>query len=143
MSFLSPWFLLSGLAVGIPIWLHLVRREQPNRVPFSSLMFFRRLPVKSVSRQRLKHLLLLAIRLAIILLIALAFARPYFPNITRAFSGTKDKNIAILLDNSLSMYYGDRWQRALAAAKDAIAGMSERDRAQIVTFSSEYEVRNM
>ncbi|MBI2816447.1 MAG: BatA domain-containing protein [Acidobacteria bacterium] len=143
MSFLSPWFLLAGLAVGIPIWVHLVRREQPNRVPFSSLMFFRRLPVKSVSRQRLKHLLLLAIRIAVILLIALAFARPYFPNMARTFSGGRNKHVAILLDTSLSMQYGDRWQRALAAAKDAIAGLSERDRAQIITFSSEYEIRNM
>lgn len=144
MSFFSPWFLLGSLVVGIPIWVHLVRREQPNRVPFSSLMFLRRMPVKSVSRQRLKHLLLLAVRMAVILLIALAFARPYFPNVARAFSaGAKQKNVVVLLDTSLSMQYGDRWQRALAAAKDAIAGLSERDRAQIVTFSSEYEVRNM
>ena len=142
MSFLSPWFLLGGLAVGVPIWLHLIRREQPTLRPFSSLMFLRRMPVKSVSRQRLKYLLLLATRLLIVLLIALAFARPYFPNIKRAFSGGGgQKHVVILLDTSLSMQYGDRWQRAVAAARDAVAGLSERDLAQIVTFAAEYEIR--
>src|SRR5712671_2353215 len=122
MSFLSPWFLLGGLAVGIPIWLHLVRREQPIVLPFSSLMFFRRMPVKSVSRRRLKYLLLLATRVLVVLLIALAFARPYFPFARRAFtSKTGEKHLVILLDTSMSMRYADRWQRALAAARDAIA----------------------
>jgi aerotolerance regulator-like protein/VWA domain-containing protein len=144
MSFLSPWFLLAGLAVGVPIWLHLIRREQPTHIPFSSLMFLRRMPVKSVSRQRLKYLLLLATRVLVLLLIALGFARPYFPNAARAFlGGTDRKNLVILLDTSMSMQHGDRWQRALGAARDAIASLGERDRAQIVTFSSEYEIRNL
>jgi hypothetical protein len=144
MSFLSPWFLVAGLAVGVPIWLHLVRREQSVRVPFSSLMFFRRLPVKSVSRQRLKYLLLLAARLLIILLIALAFARPYLPSVARAFTGgAQQKHVVILLDTSASMEQGDRWQKAIAAARDAVSSLSERDRAQIVTFGSEYEIRNL
>ena len=144
MGFLSPWFLLGSLAVGIPIWLHLIRREQPIRLPFSSLMFFRRMPVKSVSRQRLRYYLLLATRCLVILLIALAFARPYLPFAAPAFSSTaKDKQVVVLLDTSMSMQYGDRWQRALAAARDAIAGLGERDQAQIVPFSSEYEIRNL
>ncbi len=144
MSFLSPWFLAAGLAVGVPIWLHLIRREQPTQIRFSSLMFLRRMPVKSVSRQRLKYLLLLATRLLIVLLIALAFARPYFPNMGQAFAGKADqKNLAILLDTSMSMQYGDRWERALGAARDAISSLGERDRAQIVTFSSEFQIRNL
>ena len=87
MGLLSPWFLLGALAVGVPIWLHLIRHEQAIRIPFSSLMFFRRIPRKSVSRQRLKYLLLLAARILVILLIVLAFAHPYFPGAARLFSG--------------------------------------------------------
>src|SRR5579885_2835071 len=144
MSFLSPWFLLGSLAVGVPIWLHLVRREQPIRIPFSSLMFLRRMPVKSVSRRRLKYLLLLATRCGIVLLVALAFARPFFPFAVHALAPKSgSKYLVVLLDNSLSMQYGDRWQRAVAAARDAISGLTERDRGQIVTFNSEYEIRNL
>src|SRR3990172_6742022 len=47
MGFLSPWFLLGTLAVGVPLWVHLIRREQAVRLPFSSLMFLRRVPIKS------------------------------------------------------------------------------------------------
>src|ERR1017187_4507957 len=139
MSFLSPWFLLGALAVGIPIWLHLVRREQAVRIPFSSLLFFRPVRINSFSRQRLNYFLLLATRILVILLIALAFARPYFPFANRAFAGkARNKHLVVLLDTSLSMQYGDRWQRALGAARDAIASLGELDRAQLVTCSSEY-----
>ena len=144
MEFLSPWFLLGALAVGVPIWLHLIRHEQAIRIPFSSLMFFRRIPVKSVSRQRLKYLLLLSLRTLAILLIALAFARPYFPGALRLLaSGADVKHVVILLDTSLSMQYGDRWQRAVEAAREVITGMTERDRAQIITFSSDFQIQNL
>ena len=40
MNLLSPWFLLGALAVGLPLWLHLLQRDNPVRLPFASLMFF-------------------------------------------------------------------------------------------------------
>ena len=111
MGLLSPWFLLGTLAVGIPLWVHLIRREQAIRLPFSSLMFLRRIPIKSVSRQRLKYFLLLSMRLLIILLVTLAFARPYFPSATRPLAaGGSERHVVILLDTSMSMQYGDRWR---------------------------------
>jgi hypothetical protein len=144
MSFLSPWFLAGVLAVGIPLWVHLIRREQAIKLPFSSLMFLRRIPIKSVSRQRLKYFLLLSMRMLIILLVALAFARPYFPWMTGPLGGSGSERYGvILLDNSLSMQYGDRWERAMAAAREAIAGFRDGDEAQIVTFSSEFQVLNL
>ena len=144
MQFLSPWFLLGALAVGVPIWLHLIRREQAVRVPFSSLMFLRRIPIKSFSRQRLKYLLLFSLRTLAILLIALAFARPYLPTASRLLaSGAEGKHVVILLDTSLSMQHGDRWQRALGAAREAVSGLAERDRAQIITFSSDFQIHNL
>src|SRR3990172_7332461 len=144
MGFLSPWFLLGTLAVGVPLWVHLIRREQAVRLPFSSLMFLRRIPIKSVSRQRLKYFLLLSTRLLVVLLITLAFARLYFPSANRPLAaGGGEKHLVVLLDTSLSMQYGDRWQRALAAAREAVAGLRERDQAQIVTFASEFQVQNL
>src|SRR3990172_11792430 len=118
MQFLSPWFLLGALAVGVPIWVHLIRREQVERLPFSSLMFLRRVPIKSGSRKRLKHLILLTSRVLLILLIAAAFARPYIPGMTRAALNTgAQKRLAILLDTPISMQAGGRGARAPAAAR--------------------------
>ncbi len=46
----------------------------------------------------------------------------------------------ILLDRSYSMGYGDRWQRALTAARDAINGLKGSDRGSVVLFASNAEV---
>ena len=80
MQFLSPWFLLGAFAVAVPVWVHLIRSEEAQRISFSSLMFLKKVPLKSASRQKLRHLALLAARAALITLLALAFARPFFPS---------------------------------------------------------------
>jgi aerotolerance regulator-like protein/VWA domain-containing protein len=144
MGLLSPWFLAGVLAVGVPIWVHLIRREQALRVPFSSLMFLRRVPIKSVYQRHLKYLLLLAMRALVILLIALAFARPYIPgSMLPAAAAGRQKRLAIILDNSMSMQVGDRWQRALSAAREAVRGLGEADQGQILTFSADFEIQNL
>ncbi|HWP85555.1 MAG TPA: BatA and WFA domain-containing protein, partial [Terriglobia bacterium] len=144
MGLLAPWFLAGALAVGIPIWVHLIRREQALRLPFSSLMFLQRVPIKSVYRRHLKHLLLLAMRVLMILLLALAFARPYIPgSVLPAVAEGGNRRVAIVLDNSMSMQVGDRWERALEAAQEAIGRLGENDQGEIITFAADFEVRNL
>lgn len=144
MQFLSPWFLLGALAVGVPIWVHLIRSEEAQRIAFSSLMFLRRLPLKSVSRQKLKHLALFAARTALIFLLALAFARPFFPGGAPALlANSGSRHRLILLDTSLSMTVAGRWPRAVEAAGEVIDQVGEADAGQIVTFSSDFEIQNL
>ena len=77
LSFLSPLFLLGGLAVAVPLVLHLLRREAAPRLPFSTLRFLKPEPIEQIRRKRIRELLLLAVRIAALLLLAFAFARPY------------------------------------------------------------------
>ena len=77
MGFLSPWFLGGLLALGIPFYLHLLRQHKSNPLPFSSLMFFEKRTQSSVKHRRLKYLALLAMRCALLALLALLFAKPY------------------------------------------------------------------
>ena len=77
MGFLTPWFLGGLLAVGLPVWLHLLRRHRTTPLPFSSLMFFERRTQSSVKHKRLRYLLLFALRTALLALLAIAFAGPY------------------------------------------------------------------
>ena len=42
MGFLAPWFLLGLAAIGLPVYIHLLRRHVTKPLPFSSLMFFER-----------------------------------------------------------------------------------------------------
>ena len=89
MGFLAPWFLAGAAAVGLPIYLHLLRRHQTTPQPFSSLMFFEQRTQSSVKHRRLQYLLLFALRLALLLLLALAFANPFINRPARAATGDK------------------------------------------------------
>src|SRR5688572_32452212 len=77
MGFLTPWFLAGAAAVGLPIWLHLLRKHKTTPLPFSSLMFFEKRTQSSIKHRRLRYLLLFALRTALVLLLVLAFAHPY------------------------------------------------------------------
>ncbi len=133
MSFLNPWFLAGLVAVGLPLWLHLLERQNPIRVPFSSLMFFRRRTERSIRHRRLRYLMLLAARLALLALLALAFARPVWQRPPAA--GLVSARTRILaVDTSFSMSYQGRWDRAQREAMSLIDGMSPADRTQALAF---------
>ena len=113
MSFLAPAFFLGLGAIAVPILIHLIQRERKRVVMFPSLMFLQRIPYQSVRRRRIRHWFLLAMRVAAIALIVLAFARPFFRQgdlAAAAIAGARE--VVILLDQSASMGYGDHWQRA-------------------------------
>jgi len=142
MSFLNPWFLLAGVAaLALPLWLHLLERQNPTRVPFSSLMFFEHNTQRSVRRRHLKYLALLAARLALLALLGLLFARPVFrQSAAAAFQRPRARIIA--LDTSFSMGYGDRWSRAQSEGQALVNQVRSGDRAQIVAFGPGVRVMN-
>src|SRR2546430_15648662 len=77
MSFLNPFLLFGSLALAIPILIQLVGREKSEFIPFSSLMFLLTVPKRSIRQQKIKNLLLMALRLLILALLVGAFARPF------------------------------------------------------------------
>ena len=62
MGFLIPWFLLGLAAIGLPVYIHLLRRHMTTPLPFSSLMFFERGTQSSTRHRRLRYLLLFSLR---------------------------------------------------------------------------------
>src|SRR4051794_33059992 len=134
MGFLSPWFLGGLLAVGLPLYIHLLKQHRSEPLKFSSLMFLERRAQSSVKHRRLKYLALLAMRLAIVLLLALMFANPFVRRSAAAAGGRKF--VAIAVDNSFSMRAGDRLGRAKQAALDVVGSMGATDRGQVMTFAS-------
>jgi hypothetical protein len=77
MGFFAPWFLAGAVAVGLPVWLHLLKRHKTDPKLFPSLMFFEHREVSSMKHRRLEHLLLFALRAAMLILLALLFASPF------------------------------------------------------------------
>jgi hypothetical protein len=137
LAFLAPLFLGALAALAVPIVVHLIQRERRDAQQFPSLMFLSQVPYKSTRRRRLRHVALFLLRSAALALIVLAFARPWFESDLDASSplATATEKV-ILVDRSYSMGYGDRWDRALAAAGGAIDGVGPEDVATLVFFDA-------
>jgi hypothetical protein len=116
LSFLYPAFLLGALAAAVPIVLHLIKREAAPEVRFSAVHLLRRAPTEQSRWQRLREWLLLAARVAAILLLALAFARPYLA----AHAGPGSTVTIVAVDTSLSMGAPGRFERARTLARAAV-----------------------
>ena len=133
MGFFAPWFLAGIAAVGLPVWLHLLKRSKTDPKLFSSLMFFEYRETSSVKHRKLDYLLLFALRILMLLLLALLFASPFLRRSTAAASGKKLTLVAV--DRSFSMRAGDRMNQAKQAALSVIAGLKPGDQAQVVALS--------
>jgi hypothetical protein len=141
MSFLTPLFLIGLAGIAVPVIIHLIQKERKNVVAFPSLMFLRRIPYQSVNRRRIRNWPLLLMRVAALSLIVLAFARPFLRRDALAAAAAGGaREVVILVDRSYSLGYGDRWQRAVAAAGDAINGLNPGDRATLAFFDTGVEV---
>jgi hypothetical protein len=139
MGFLTPWFLAGTLAVGLPIWLHLLKKHKTTPLPFSSLMFFERRTQSSIKHRRLRYLLLFALRTLLVVLIVLAFAHPYVRQ-TATASRRQGEVTVLALDNSLSMRAGNRLPQAKQAAKSVVGGLRAGQRAQVLAFGARVQV---
>lgn len=140
MSFIAPLFFVALAGLAIPVLIHLIQREKKQIIRFPSLMFIQRVPYKSIQRRRIHNWLLLMVRLAALTLIVLAFARPFLQRQNIVVAGDGAREVVVLLDQSYSIGYGDRWERARAAAYAAINGLGAADRASVVLFSSGAEI---
>ena len=140
MGFLAPAVLAGLIAVAIPVVLHLVQREKKQVVAFPSLMFLRKIPYQSVRRRVIRHWPLLLLRALVIALLAVAFARPFFPGADLSAGASGNREVVILLDRSASMGYGDHFDRARQAARRVVQGLGANDRVSLVLFSTDVEI---
>jgi aerotolerance regulator-like protein/VWA domain-containing protein len=135
MGLLAPWFLAGVAAVGLPIYLHLLRRHSTTPRPFSSLMFFEPRTQSSIRHRRLRYLLLLSLRMALLVLLALAFANPF---ITRPAARTPGGRLVLLVvDDSFSMRAGTRMNDARRAAMSVLASHRSSDPVQVMAIDAQ------
>lgn len=135
MSVLSGIFLLGAVAIAAPILFHLIRRTPKAHYEFSSLMFLKPSPPKLTRRSRLDQWLLLLLRSLVILLLAIAFMRPYFRSETQLSpEDAPQRHIAILVDQSASMRRGNLRQQAIDEAKATLDGLESTDEVSLFTF---------
>ena len=141
MGLFSPWFLAGALAVGLPVWLHLLKRSNQDPKPFPSLMFFEHRETSSVQHRRLDFLLLFILRTLMLLLLALLFAQPFIRRSTPAQRGERLTVVAI--DRSFSMRTTEggtsRLDLAKREATNVLSGIGAASKAQVVALSGTLE----
>ena len=130
MSFLTPAFLFGVLAVAVPVLLHFLRRERLPRVPFSDLRLLRGARIDHARRLRLRELLLLALRAAALVLLALAFARPF----VAARPAPGGPATVVLVDTSFSLSAPGQADEARALARAAIDAVPAGHLVGVVAF---------
>src|SRR5690606_19281681 len=141
LTFLVPAFLAGLAALAIPVLLHLTRKQTRTAIAFPSLMFIRQVPHRSTSRRTIHRWPLLLLRLLGLALLVFAFSRPFVHRDGAGFlpRATGGRELVILLDRSYSMGFGDRWQRAIDAAEEAIGGLGSSDRGTLLFFDTQAE----
>jgi hypothetical protein len=135
MVFLSPIFLLGLFAALIPVAIHLIRKEKPPKVMFSTIRFLKKTSKKLILFQQIQQWLLLLLRAALIALLVFAFARPLFNASVARLLDADPQSVVILLDTSMSMRYGDSFAEAKAAAIDLVEDLRAGDEVALITFS--------
>jgi hypothetical protein len=125
--FLNPWAITAGLAAaGLPVIIHWLTRPRPVRLPLSTLRFVREAVAQRRAQYRLRDFLVLLLRTAAVLLLAVAFGRPLWQE--RALISAQDPGKSlrvVILDASQSL-----------AAVSGGAQLFERSRAKAGEFLS-------
>src|SRR5437773_4669987 len=102
MTFLAPWMLFGSLAAGIPIALHFFFRSRYRTVPWAAMKFLLTSIEQTSRRLKFQELLLLMLRVALLVMLAVALARP-LSSAVGGGSGRDAIDAAFVIDNSMSM----------------------------------------
>lgn len=134
MAFLAPAFLALSILAGVPLLVHLLRRRVGRTVDFPAVRYLERMEQEHSRERKLRHRLLLLLRMLAVIALALAAARPLA---RLAGLGHAPVAVALVVDNSMSSGAVHDGRATLddlrASARALIADLTPDDRAWIVT----------
>jgi aerotolerance regulator-like protein/VWA domain-containing protein len=144
--FLHPALLWGLAALLVPIVLHFLFRRPEQRMPWAAMDLLRRAVEKTASRSRRRERWLLLLRLAVLALLALAFASPLVRDAAALrFLGAEGAPVVLVVDGSLSMQAraaggATLFESARARAIDLARSISAGSRTSLVVACSEPRV---
>ncbi len=133
MGFGAPGLLPLLALAAIPPLIHILSRLRMRRVQFPSLLLLRTVRRERFSWVKLKEILLLILRTIALLALLAALARPYLERPVPGLGRAAD--IILVVDDSYSMTYGDRWADCLSASRELVRSL-DRDRTVFLLTSS-------
>ena len=134
MSLLAPLYIIGAFAIGAPILFHLIRRQPKGQVPFSSLMFLKPTPPRLTRRSRLDNWFLLLLRALALILLAVAFARPFLRSVTLSEAEMPGRRLVIVVDQSASMQREGLWTQVVSEAEEVLSDLQSADELAVVAF---------
>ncbi len=102
MTFLTPILLAGASAFLIPLIIHLLNRRRIVPVPWGAMHLLHEVLKQKKRRMQIEQWLLLMVRIAIPIVLALCLARPVL-NALRQLPGFGKSSLIVLLDDSFSM----------------------------------------
>ncbi|MHC4606308.1 MAG: BatA domain-containing protein, partial [Planctomycetota bacterium] len=143
MEFLNPGLLWFSIGGSVPVIIHLLHRQRFRRIRWAAMEFLLRALKKTQRRMRLENLILLALRILIMIVLAMAIAKPFFKEPPIGALAETETLYVLVIDNSYSMGFKKVQRTSLDVAKVAAKEfvqkrrISEGDRIA-VTLMSEY-----
>ena len=107
MSFLQPLALIALPLIALPIIIHLINQQRHRTVPWAAMMFLMRAKRMSRGMARLRHLLILLMRVLAIAALIFAISRPLSGGWLGSVGLSKPDATLVLLDRSASMEIQD------------------------------------
>lgn len=105
---MHPILIAGAALVGLPILLHLIMKQEPRRLPFPAFRFLKEKLKTNQRKLRLRHFILLAMRMLLIALFALTLFQPsVLSDGLISLSGTQPLAAVLIIDTSPSMGYAD------------------------------------
>ncbi len=134
MGFLAPALLGLAALAGVPLLVHLLRRRVGRTVEFPAVRYLARMEQEHSRELKLRHRLLLLLRILAVIAVALAAARP----VARlAGLGHAPVALALVVDNSMSSGAVTDGRALLddlrAEARSLVSTLGADDRAWLVT----------
>ncbi|MBM4058831.1 MAG: hypothetical protein FJ275_11495, partial [Planctomycetes bacterium] len=103
MTFLQPWMLAALPLVGLPLIIHLINQRRYQTVPWGGMMFLRAARALSSGYSRLRHWLIMLLRMLAVAAVILAIGRPLSRGWLALAGGARPDTAVVVLDRSPSM----------------------------------------
>lgn len=137
-AFQNPWLLMCGLASLVPLILYFLRRRTPQQVEWAAMQFLQDASRTPASKRKLKQWLLLAVRMALPILIAVVVSTPGCDRTGKAGRiGHESFHWMLVFDVSASMGLCENGESglsdAIARARDIVEQAGTGDRFSIVS----------
>ena len=107
MTFLQPWVLAALPLIGLPLIIHLINQRRFQTVPWAATMFLAAAKALSSGYSRLRHWLIMLLRMLAVAGVILAIGRPLSRGWLALAGGARPDTAVVILDRSPSMQARD------------------------------------